>query len=226
MLKKSNFLKIGHRGAKGHILENTLESFRKAIELGVNAVEFDVRQSRDKKLVVFHDDSLKRIFKRKDLVKDLNLKELKEISGGKIPTLDEVLDFIGKKVKKILIELKEAGYEKKVLKAIKSKNLNSKIIIVSFCEEALRKVRRLDKKVETGLIYSRHPNPIKSALALGVNYILPLCRFTHTTNVKKAREADLGVIVWTINTKREAKKYIKKGADGIVSDRPEILEGL
>lgn len=53
------FLKVGHRGARAYEVENTLESFRKAIELGVNAVELDVRKSRDSKLIVCHDDNLK-----------------------------------------------------------------------------------------------------------------------------------------------------------------------
>ena len=50
------FLKIGHRGARAYETENTLESFSKAIELGVNAIELDVRQSKDVRLVIIHDD--------------------------------------------------------------------------------------------------------------------------------------------------------------------------
>ncbi len=56
------FLKIGHRGARAYETENTLESFRKAIELGVNAIELDVRQSGDEKLIISHDDNLKESF--------------------------------------------------------------------------------------------------------------------------------------------------------------------
>jgi len=56
------FLKVGHRGARAYEIENTLESFKKALELGANAVELDVRQSMDGKLLLSHDDNLKRVF--------------------------------------------------------------------------------------------------------------------------------------------------------------------
>ncbi|MEM5810724.1 MAG: glycerophosphodiester phosphodiesterase, partial [Candidatus Aenigmatarchaeota archaeon] len=55
------FLKIGHRGARAYEPENTLRSFKKAIELGANAIEFDVRETKDKKLVVIHDENIRRI---------------------------------------------------------------------------------------------------------------------------------------------------------------------
>jgi glycerophosphoryl diester phosphodiesterase len=56
------FLRVGHRGARAYELENTVESFKKAIDLGANAIELDLRQSKDGKIVVCHDDNLKRLF--------------------------------------------------------------------------------------------------------------------------------------------------------------------
>jgi glycerophosphoryl diester phosphodiesterase len=97
------------------------------------------------------------------------------------------------------------------------------VIIVSFIEEALSKVRQLDKEVETGLIYVKHKNPITAALDLEASYLLPLYRFTHAANVKKAHENGLKVIVWTINKPEEVTEYIKKGVDGVASDKPDIL---
>ena len=90
-------------------------------------------------------------------------------------------------------------------------------------EEALQKVKELDKEVETGLIYARHTNPLKTALELKASYLLPLYRFTHTANVQKAHENGLKVIVWTINKPEEVVEYAKKGVDGIASDKPDIL---
>jgi len=97
------------------------------------------------------------------------------------------------------------------------------VIIVSFIEEALRKVRELDKEVETGLLYVKHKNPVKAALDLEATYLLPLYRFTHTANVQKAHENGLKVIVWTVNKPEEVAEYVKKGVDGIASDKPDIL---
>ncbi|MDI6728599.1 MAG: glycerophosphodiester phosphodiesterase [Thermodesulfovibrionales bacterium] len=217
------FLKVGHRGARAYEIENTIESFKRAIELGVNAIEFDVRKTKDKKLIVIHDDNLKRVFGKEIAINQATLKELKQITEDKIPTLAEALQFIDKKVEKILIELKEIGCEKNVLKVIKKEKLHNHVIIISFYEEALSEVRRLDTKIETGLIYAKHKNPIASALKLDTQYLVPLYKLTHTKNIQDAHKNNLKVIVWTINTKQEAKVYIDKGVDGIASDKPDIL---
>ena len=218
-------LRIGHRGARAYEPENTLSSFKKAVEMGVDAVELDVRKTKDGQLVVIHDADVKKTTDGKGLVSELTLKEIKDFSaekGEKIPTLKEALDFLDKKAK-ILIELKETNVEKQVLAVVRENGLQKNVIIVSFMEEALGKVRKLDKEVETGLIYVKHKNPIKAALDLEASYLLPLYRFTHTTNVKKAHENGLKVIVWTINKPEEVIEYVKKGVDGIASDKPDIL---
>jgi glycerophosphoryl diester phosphodiesterase len=219
-------LRIGHRGARAYEPENTLRSFRKAVEMGVDAVEMDVRKTQDGQLVVIHDADVKRTTDGKGLVSELTLKEVKGFSaekGEKIPTLKEALDFLDKKVK-ILIELKEAGVEEKVLALVRENGLQKNVIIVSFLEEALRKVRELDKEVATGLIYVKHKNPVKAALDLKASYLLTLYRFTHTANVQKAHENGLKVIVWTINKPEEVAEYMKKGVDGIASDKPDIFK--
>ena len=218
-------LRIGHRGARAYEPENTLRSFKKALEIGVDAVELDVRKTKDNQLVVIHDADVKRTTDGKGLVSELTLKEIKEFSaekGEKIPTLKDALDFLDKKAKTI-IELKEEGVEEEVLSLVREKGLQKSVIIVSFIEAALRKVRELDKEVETGLLYAKHKNPIKAALDLKASYLLPLYRFTHTANVQKAHENGLKVIVWTINTPEEVAEYVKKGGDGIASDKPDIL---
>ncbi len=159
---------------------------------------------------------------------ELTLKEIKGLDAGdgeKIPTLEETLDFLDKKVK-VFVELKEIGIEDQVLSIVCEKGLEKNVIIVSFLEEALKKVRELNKDIETGLIYARHKNPLKAALDLKANYLLALYRFTHTANVEKAHESGLKVVVWTINKAEEAEEYAKKGVDGIASDKPDILKAL
>ena len=217
------FLKVGHRGAGAYEIENTLERFQKAIELGVNAVELDVRKSMDGKLIIIHDDNLKRVFSKDIPVNQATLKELKQLTENRIPTLEEALKAIDKKVGKILMELKETGYEKKVLEIVKREKLKDRVIIISFHEQALSNMRKLDEKIETGLIYSKYKNSIDAALKLNAQYLVPLYRFTHTRDIEKAHKNNLKVIVWTINTKQEVKEYITKGVDGIASDKPDIF---
>lgn len=220
------FLKVGHRGARAYEIENTLGSFRKAIELGANALELDVRRSKDGKLIVSHDDNLKKVFGEDRPVSKTSLEELKRVTEGRIVTLEEALHFLDRKVEKILVELKEAGYEKKVLEVIRKEKLEDRVIIVSFLEEALAHVRELDKKIETGLIYAKFRNPMDAAMKLDARYLVPLYRFVHARDVEKAHKNNLKVVVWTINTAEEAKQYIDKGVDGIATDRPDIFEGI
>jgi len=218
-------LKIGHRGARAYEPENTLSSFRRALELGVYAVELDVRRTRDNELVVIHNADVNKTTDGSGAVNELTLEEIQRFvteKGEHVPTLEDVLDAVAKRVK-VLVELKEAGTEEQVISLIRKKRLTENVIIISFHEDALRKVRELSDEVETGLIYVRHKNPIQAALDLKAEYLLPLYRFTHSSNVKKAHEAGLKVIVWTINNKEEVDEYKKKGVDGIASDRPDIL---
>ncbi len=221
-------IKIGHRGARAYAPENTLESFKKAMEMGVDAIEFDVRKTKDDRLVVFHDADVKRTTNGRGLVADLTLSEIKELSAEeeeKIPTLEEALDCIGNDAR-VFIELKDHGIEEQTLKIVHSRKLDQNYVIISYLEDVLRKIRDLDKNIETGLIYARHPHPEKTAIDLKANYLVSFYRFTHTTNIEKAHKNGLKVIVWTINTKEEAEEYKKKGVDGIASDKPDVLSRL
>jgi len=114
------FLKIGHRGAKGLEPENTLRSFSKAIDFKVDMIELDVRLTKDKKVVVIHGDKLDRTTNGRGRVKEKDLEEIKKLSAGKgerIPTLEETLDLIDKRVK-VNIELKGKKIAESVSKII------------------------------------------------------------------------------------------------------------
>ncbi len=221
-------LRVGHRGARAYAPENTLASFKKALETGVDAIELDVRKTKDGQLVVIHDADIKRTTNGEGLVSELTLTQIKGFSaegGEKIPTFEEALNFLDKKVK-VLVELKEAGIEEQVLSVVHARGLEKNVVIISFIEEALKKIRELNKIVETGLIYAKHSNPVKAALELKANYLVALYRFIHTATVQKAHENGLKIIVWTINTPQEAQEYARKGVDGIASDKPDILTGI
>ena len=218
-------LKIAHRGARAYEPENTLRSFNKAIEYGVDAIELDVRKTKDNEIIVIHSADVNKTTNGNGKVNELTLEQIKKLVTEKdepVPTLEEVLDSIGKKVK-ILIEIKEKGIEEKTISLIQKKKLLDKVIIISFHEEVLKKVREINDQVETGLVYVRHKNPIKTALDLKAQYLLSLYRFTYSKNIEKAHENGLKIIVWTINNKEEAIEYRNKGVDGIATDRPDVL---
>jgi len=219
------FLRIGHRGARSHEPENTIASFRRAIGLGANAIELDVRATSDGKIIVMHDPDVRRTTNGRGFVRRLALKRIRELKAGgqKVPTLEEALDFIDGKVDRIFIELKEVGLEKRVLAAVKKRKLQKRVVLTSFKEKALANVRKLDRSTETGLVYIAHPNPVKAALKLGVGYLIPFYLFVRTRDVEKAHENGLKVVVWVINGRAKALRLMKKGVDGIMSDRPELL---
>ena len=220
------FLKVGHRGARTHEIENTLESFSKAIELGANALELDVRISKDSHLITSHDDNLKKVYGKDVRINEATLAELKQLTGNRIATLEEALSFIDGKVEKILVELKEVGYEKDVLDLIRAERLEDRVIIISFHEETLARIRNLDKQIETGIIYTKSKQHIDRALELNARYLVPLFRFVHRRDVAKAHKSNLKVIVWTINSRDQAVLYRAKDVDGIATDKLNIFRGM
>ncbi|MDX9713801.1 MAG: glycerophosphodiester phosphodiesterase [Dissulfurispiraceae bacterium] len=217
------FLKVGHRGARAYETENTLASFQKAVELGANAVELDVRATADSVPIVFHDEDLKRVFGSDTVIARSSFSAIQQAGNSKIPSLQEALAFIGSKVQKIIIELKETGLEQQVLDVVNSLKMQKKVIIASFHEEAISTVRGLNSAIETGLIYAKHRNPVAAALELKAQYLIALYKLVHTKNIETAHKHGLKIIVWTINTKEEADAFRAKGVDGIASDMPDIL---
>jgi glycerophosphoryl diester phosphodiesterase len=218
-------LKVGHRGARAYEPENTIRSFRKALEIGVDAIELDVRRTKDGEIVVIHDADVKRTTNGEGFVSELTLEEIKRFGAEKdekIPTLREALDFLDRIVL-TFIELKEAGFEEQVVSLVKEMGLIHDVVIVSFLEDALKRVKEINPEVETGLIYARHKNPLKAALELKAKWLLGFYKFVHTGNVEKAHENGLKVVVWTVNDHNEAIEMARKGVDGIASDKPDIL---
>ena len=106
--------KIGHRGAKGYANENTLVSFQKAIDLGVDGIELDVHLSSDGKVMVIHDDSIDRTTSDKGFVKDISKAELEKLA---IPSLEAVFDLVDRRCF-INVELKTYETADKVAELI------------------------------------------------------------------------------------------------------------
>ncbi len=216
-------LKIGHRGARAYETENTIASFGRALAMGANAVELDVRRTGDRVLILSHDDNLKKVYGVDLPVNSSSLQALKQASEDSIATLEEALGFLKGRMQRVLVELKEPGCEEEVLALIGKAGMVRSVIAASFHEPILAALRQKHRSIETGLIYARHRHPVQTARELQVQYLIPLYRFVHTRDIEKAHAEGLKVIVWTINTAAEAQTYIAKGVDGIATDRPDIF---
>ncbi|MCB8819901.1 glycerophosphodiester phosphodiesterase family protein [Microvirga rosea] len=149
---------IGHRGARNLWPENSLEGFRKLIALGVEGVEFDVHRTRDNKLVVIHDPTLERTTHGSGPVGEKTLADLQGISlrdsDETIPSLDEVLEVLGRSDLELHIEIKTdvignpyEGLEAGVLEAVHRHELQGRSLLTCFAPEVLEQVRGLDPAI-------------------------------------------------------------------------------
>src|SRR3989344_1240689 len=160
-------IKVGHRGAMGYEPENTLLSFKKAIEVGADMIELDVHICKSGEVVVIHDDTVDRTTNGTGKVKEKTLTELKSLEGVKnqrIPTLTEVLDFADKKIK-FDIEIKGKKAAKPVC-AIIDRYVEEKgwsyedFIVSSFNHAELWKVKFINRDIKIGVLSEVVP-PIK-----------------------------------------------------------------
>ena len=149
-LLNEKLLIIAHRGAKADRVENTLAAFATAAEQGADGIELDVQFSADKRLVIFHDHSLRRVIGSNKKVSDLSLSELQSIDLGedqRIPTLDELFEMMGPRLL-YNIELKtthilDVGLETAVADRVESFGLQHLVLISSFNPFSVHRARRV-----------------------------------------------------------------------------------
>lgn len=217
---KNSFLFIAHRGGAMHAPENTITAFRKALEMGADAIEFDVRKTRDKLPVVIHDEDLRRVAGVNKGISEMLLSELKKVkvfNVETIPTLEEVLQELGGKIA-MFIEIKDEGLEEIVTDLIKQYNVVDHCLVISFNYNSLIKIKNLYNKIEIGLLSNTYNIPINVATKHNAMAILP--RYTTITPqvIKEAHAKKLKVYTWTINDVAQALKVINYGIDGIATD--------
>jgi len=212
---------IAHRGASYFEPENTLRSFKRAIEMGADFVEMDIRMSKDKELVVIHDADVNRTTNGSGLVKDKTLSELKKLDiglGERIPTLDEVLKLTKNKIG-LVIEIKEPGTENKIIEKINENNLEN-VILASFYHESIKNAKKLDPSINAGIIFVCRPvDVIQIAFNANANIIFPSHRYMNENMVKEAKKHDITVYPWAIDDPDMFKKFAEMGVNGIVTNK-------
>ena len=229
---QNSILNIGHRGAKGHVAENTIASIKKAIELGADGIEIDVFRCLTGEIVLFHDKTLDNLSNGTGYIEEKSLSELKElhILGSKhsIPTLEEVIKSIGKEVF-LNIELKgpdtSKGSLEMVNKYVKSGKIKlSNILFSSFNWNELVKLRNLDSDVKIALITGEDPlEAISPALSLNAIAINPNYKKLNKDNVQKIFSSGLKIYTWTVNNKLDIIKVKSLKVNGIITDFPERI---
>lgn len=153
-----------HRGCSQNYPENTLLAFGKAIELKeLTGVELDVQMTRDKQLVVIHDERVDRTTEGIGYIRDYTLKELKRLNiypGQKIPTIEEVIDLLEDRLRngmKLNIELKNSkflyeGMEEKLVDMVAARNLETAIVYSSFYAKSIETMKKMKVKSELAIL--------------------------------------------------------------------------
>ena len=227
---QESILNIGHRGAKGHIAENTIASIRKAIELGADGIEIDVFLCKSGEIVLFHDKTLEKLTNGDGNVEDKNIEELRKLkvlnSSYSIPTLEEVLKSIDKDIF-LNIELKgrntAEGSLRLIRKYVKRNKIEfNNILFSSFNWEELKDLRSLSDKVQLALITEQDPLlAIDYALKLKAVAINPNYKDLNEQIISKINEKGLKIYTWTVNSKIQIDRLKVLNVNGIITDYPD-----
>jgi len=243
-----NQIIIAHRGESFEAPENTLSSVNLAWENGADAVEIDVRLTKDKQIVVIHDSNTRRVSGKFMQISKSNLHELKRLDVGKyknskyegerIPTLLEVLDTVPKN-KKILIEIKS---HRKITPFLKEVTENSglktnQIEIISFNLKTLIEVRKQLPQFNVFWVSAFKYRGIFRFFKMSINkiiskaiknniYGLDLLAGDMLDNemIKEIKSAGLILYTWTVNNPKKARYLFNAGVNGITSDRAKWIK--
>ncbi|TRO48794.1 glycerophosphodiester phosphodiesterase [Candidatus Bathyarchaeota archaeon] len=222
-------VKVGHRGAAGHEPENTLRSFRRAMELGADMVELDVQLCGSGELVVIHDGTVDRTTDGTGEVAGMTLGELRALDAGmgeRIPTLREVIDLAAGRIG-INIELKGPGTAEPALRHIEAA-LDEGWEIAdfhasSFRLEELTAIREFSGEVRTGVLYALDSGVMEYAERIGAYSLNPHHRAINPDLVSEAHRRGLKVYAWTVNDPADIARMKGLGVDGIISDYPDRI---
>ena len=245
--KPSRVMVIAHRGASAYAPENTIAAFRKAVELKADALEVDVRQSKDAHLVILHDATVNRTTNGKGNVADLTLDELRQLDAGSwfngefegegIPTLEEVVALLDTTTV-LIIEVKEGStiypnIERHVVDVIKNSGKEKQVILKSFDREVLDKLKELAPSIARLYVYAFHIPwlglVIDRGITVGdvfdvdVQYLQPHWYLLTQSFTKSAQQKGLKVVAWGVDDEKDMKKAISYGVDGIETDYPDVL---
>jgi glycerophosphoryl diester phosphodiesterase len=237
-------LLIGHRGFPAKYPENTLASFEAAVDAGCDMIELDVTLTKDRHVVVIHDDTLDRTTTGRGRVRDCTLEEIRRLdaggwfdrrfSGERVPLLSEVLERISGRCL-LNIEIKagafEKGYpadsiERQVVELVKRHGAARRVLVGSFESKIIGRIAAMEDPPAVSLI-SEH-----EADARTLGFLKNTRAFSWNPNFKVLKPAQVGLIhaaglrifPWTINTRKEAEETMRLGVDGLICNDPPLAK--
>lgn len=239
-------LNLAHRGFSGKYPENTKIAFLKAIEYSnCDGFETDVHMTKDKKLVIIHDDMVDRTCSNaKGFVKDFTSSELlkmefgshksEEFRGEKIIFLDELLQIVKDYKLFINIELKNnyifyEGLEEQVIDMLNEFKLKEKVIISSFNHESMELCKKIDPSFKTGLLFeSPFLNTIEYMKNIKHQAVHPgFYMLLQKPNwIEEFHKMNLKVNTWTVNEENHIRSMKKLEVDAIIGNYPDLISKI
>jgi len=236
---------IAHRGARNEAPENTGSALRRAVDLPVHGVEFDVQMSSDGVPVLYHDHTLYKINRRRRKIADLTRKELEQIdwgawyhksfAGEPLTTLETALSILSR-CPRICIEIKShpedqvSGWvyrlTEKVVELLnrpEMKDTRKRSLILSFDPEVLARAYQLDDGLKY-VLNLPEKNPLGRTLQTRHLWAVD-SRISNLSEqlVQWAQNRNLRVFTYTCNGERQVGKAVRAGVDAIITDRPAWL---
>lgn len=227
---------IAHRGASGQFPENTLLAFREAVAQGADAVELDIRLTRDDVPVVMHDATLDRTTDGKGSVGERDLEALRGLDAGRgepVPTLEAVLEALPETP--LLVEVKAGAAMPEVVRVVRAIGAGDRVVLGSFVSEALKTARAaglatVATRPETAAFWvaSRVGWPFigRRYPAFSVPEYQGRIRVVDPPFVRLAVRTGKPVHVWTVDDPGTARRLRSFGVAGIVTNFPERMVGL
>lgn len=235
-------INFAHRGASAYCPENTMASFRKALELGATGIETDVQRAKDGRLVLIHDESLKRTTGDDRLVKDVTYEELAALDAGswfdpsfqdeRIPALEELLELVKDKGTIVNLELKNGvilypGIEEQLIEAVKAYGLSEQVVISSFNHYSLAICKQLAPEIRTGILYMEGLyRPWDYAASLRADALHAYKYAVLPEWVQEAAAQGIAYHPFTVNEEIEMERLLQFGVSGIITDYPDRLDAL
>jgi len=226
---------VGHRGAPRRARENTLDSLDWAESLGADAVEFDLRQTRDGEAVLFHDEEIvlggQRVPVKSFTAREIERLQLPSDFGEyRVPRLEEVFHRYGHDMRYV-IEVKTSGSTQLALMARRVASLAgafgvaSRCLVASFDAEFLRRMRETDPQIAAAFIFDHAvslPAPGKpTPLFPPVDAICPRRDLVTQGFLEGAAVATLTVHPWTVDEEEEMGRLIGWGVASLITNLPD-----
>ncbi|MFJ6354420.1 glycerophosphodiester phosphodiesterase [Streptomyces sp. NPDC092046] len=217
---------VGHRGDPYRVRENTVPSILSAIERGADAVEVDVRLTKDGVPVLLHDDTLKRLWKVERPLSSLTVAEVAEVTRGGVPTLREALIAAG--AHRLMLDLPggDAGSVRTIVGTVRESGAGER---VSYCAGAVAmlQVRAADPAAEIALTWNTLVPPRRALLdAVRPRWLNYRFGLAGRELVERVHEDGLLVSAWTADTAWTMRKLIRDGVDSITTNRIDTLAGV